>query len=106
MPPLATKGVQGQKEYCCEGHADRALRVVDEMKSVESFASDEVIYNSRRCGVTPFFDCCYEQQRRCGVTPFSLRAAETWSNAKCECVGECRLCPQSVSEARVAPAQC
>ena len=51
------------KGYCCEGHADRALRVVDEMKSLESFASDEVIYNSRRCGDTPFL--------------LLLRAAET-----------------------------
>ena len=34
------------KGYCCESHVDRALRVVDEMKSLESFAPDEIMYNS------------------------------------------------------------
>ena len=34
------------KGNCCEGHADRSLRVVVEMKSHESFASDEVIYRT------------------------------------------------------------
>ena len=43
------------KGYWCEGHVDRALRVVIEINSLENFASDEVIYNSRRCGVTLFF---------------------------------------------------
>ena len=78
------------KGICREGHADRSLRVVVEMKSHESFASDEVIYRQRRCGVAPF--------------SLLLRAAETLSNAECECVGECRLWPRNVSEARVAPA--
>ena len=41
--------VQG---YCCEGHVDHALRVVDEMKSLESFAPDEIMYNSLLNGCT------------------------------------------------------
>ena len=34
------------KVYCGEGPVDHALRVVDEMKSLESFAPDEIMYNS------------------------------------------------------------
>ena len=34
------------KGYCCEHHVDRALRVVKEMKSLERFAPDEIMYNS------------------------------------------------------------
>ena len=34
------------KGYLCEGHVDRALRVVGEMLSLESFAPDEIMYNS------------------------------------------------------------
>ena len=72
------------------------------------------VASSRDVAASHPFDCGCEQQGRCGVAPFSLllraaetlrrhtffffkkkklllRAAETLSNAECECVGECYL---------------
>ena len=52
------------KGNCSEIHADRALRVVNELKIHESFTSDEVIYSSRDVAASHPFHCCCEQQRR------------------------------------------
>ena len=43
------------KRYCSAGHVYNALRVMDEIKSLESFAPDEIMYDS-------LFNGCPEKQ--------------------------------------------
>ena len=58
------------KGYSYEGPVDHALRVVDEMKSLESFAPDEIMYNSL------FNDCPEKQNVDEGLRLFNeMRAA-------------------------------